>query len=339
MVLAVRRGYRVDVMDDAGLTGTGEIAPLPEAGTERPSASKRAATAACALPAKDREGDLASIGPLLDELGLTHRVPAARAGFELALLDLAAKRKGCRVADLLSNGAAPLPVPISALAAGETDAELAKRAAGAVRGGIGTLKLKVGSRPLRDDIRRAAAIREAVGMQVKMRVDANRAWPLEEALAALASLREVEPEFVEEPCTDLLGLLAVAPDSGVPIAADESARPSASALLTGPRRPQFLILKVPPMGGLLPAWEVARRAEGAGVRVVVTSCLESPIGLAGALHLASALQAATPDAPAAGLGTLELFAGPSGGALPVTDGLMALPPGPGLGLELPAEAR
>lgn len=294
----VREGVEIRVHDGA-LSGRGDAAPLPELGTETLDeclAQLRAATPAT-LP----------------------RTPAARCGFTQALLDLQAQRAGLPLARLL-DPRAPLHVPASALLAGGTMPELAREAQRAASEGFGTVKLKVG---LDDDYARAAVVRDAVGPEVKLRLDANGAWTAEEALRKLHELAPLGIELCEQPTADLTGL----DGCPVPVAADEMLRSDPEGAL---ERACALVLKPMLLGGLRAALELAQRAQARGLSVIVTAALEGPVGRAGAAHLAAAVLALGPQ-PAAGIATGRLFAeGPDPFA--PERGVVRIPDLPGLGL-------
>ena len=174
-------------------------------------------------------------------------------------------------------------------------------AALAVAGGCSTVKVKVGDP---GDLDRVAAVRAAVGPSVAIRVDANGAWDVDTAVAAIARLSAYDLELVEQPVPSIEDMAAVRRQVAVPIAADECVRGVDDA-----RRLRLLaaadvvVLKVQPLGGVAAALAVA---DDAALPALVTSMYETSVGLAAGLALAAAL----PDLPyACGLGTGSLLAG------------------------------
>jgi L-alanine-DL-glutamate epimerase-like enolase superfamily enzyme len=290
-----RRGFVV-LLREGDLIGRGEACILP--GTE----SLEEAEAAL------RSGQL-------------ERAPAARHALGLAQLDLQAQRKGVPLARLL-DPRAPLEVPCSALLVSRTVPELAREAGRAVADGFRTVKLKVGGD---DDFALAAVVRDAVGPDVALRLDANGAWDAPLALERLAELAPLDIELCEQPTPDLLGLES----SPIPIAADEMvARDPAAAM----ERAQIIVLKPMLLGGVLAAWEIAQRAMQRGLRVIVTTALDGAIARAAAAHLAAAVLARGPQ-PAAGLATGRLLVDDlCPDALAPRDGIVRIPDVPGLGL-------
>jgi O-succinylbenzoate synthase len=192
-------------------------------------------------------------------------------------------------------------VPVNALIPDESPVEAAARAALAVADGFRTIKVKVGDP---EDLDRVAAIRDAVGPDVALRLDANGAWDLDTARSRLRALAAWEPEFVEEPVVGLDEMARLRLDVTVPIAADESVRGIEDVRrLAATGAADVLILKVQACGG---AVRGLHWAEDARVPVVVTSMLETSVGLAAGVALAAAL----PELPyACGLGTGSLLAG------------------------------
>ena len=196
-------------------------------------------------------------------------------------------------------------------------------------GGCATAKIKVaepGVSLSRDCARIAAvadALRETVGGQAMIRLDANGAWEIDEArtaIPAMAAAAGVVPiEYVEQPCLTVDELAEVRRSVDVPIAADESIRRAEDPLEVARKEAaDVVIIKVAPLGGVRAALKVARKS---GLGVVVSSALETSVGLS----VGVAAAAAVPGVPrAAGLATASLLVGdvtepliPDRGRLPV----------------------
>ncbi|WP_121194814.1 o-succinylbenzoate synthase [Motilibacter peucedani] len=183
-----------------------------------------------------------------------------------------------------------------------------ERAAELVRAaGCTTVKVKVAERgqSLADDVARVAAVRDALGKQGRIRIDANGAWDVDVALRSVRALDIAAGglEYVEQPCASIEELAAVRRRLDVPVAADESVRLSDDPLrVVRADAADILVLKVAPLGGVSSCLILA---EQVGLPVVVSSALETSIGLAAGLALAAAL----PELPyACGLGTARLLA-------------------------------
>jgi O-succinylbenzoate synthase len=188
--------------------------------------------------------------------------------------------------------------------------------------GCRTAKVKVaepGQTPA-DDMARVEAVRDALGPGGAIRVDANAAWDVDTAVARIAELDAVGLEYVEQPCPTLADLVALRRRIDVRIAADEVVRRAADPLAVDLREAcDVVVLKVQPLGGVRAALRVA---EAHGLPCVVSSALESSVGIAAGVALAAAL----PELQfACGLATVALFTDdvtstpllPVDGALPV----------------------
>jgi O-succinylbenzoate synthase len=193
--------------------------------------------------------------------------------------------------------------------------------------GCRTAKVKVAEpgQTAGDDLARVEAVRDALGPRGAIRVDANAAWDVDTAVARIAELDRVGLEYVEQPCASAGELRALRRRVDVRIAADEVVRRAAD-----PRRvalaeaADVVVLKVQPLGGVRAALEVA---EAHGLPCVVSSALESSVGIAAGVALAAAL----PELPfACGLATVALFTADvaSEPLLPVDGSLPVVRPAP-----------
>ncbi len=298
-----------------GTVGWGEAAPL-----ERYGVTVRDVCAAlerCHGPLSESDG--ADQTALLAACAERARLPQALAAIDLALWDLAGRRAGQPVWQLL-GASQPAPVAVNATIA-VADPQAASDSARLARSaGFPCIKVKVG---LDDDYARLVAVRAAAGAEMTIRLDANGAWSAPAAVAALEALRPVGLELCEEPAGGLEQIGQVAAASAVAVALDESA----SAPGTLERRVcDAVCLKVSTWGGISGLLGAAGRARCVGYAVYLASMLDGPLGIAAALHAAAAIG---PDL-ASGLATLALFDSRSD-PLPARGGRMAVPTGPGLG--------
>ncbi len=192
----------------------------------------------------------------------------------------------------------PVNATVPAVAAADVPGVLARFP------GCTTAKVKVAQagQRLADDVARVAAVREVLGPQGRLRVDANAGWTLEQARRALDALAPYGLEYAEQPCASLADLAALR-GRGVLVAADESVRKAEDPLRVAREgAADVLVLKVAPLGGVGPALAVARAC---GLPVVVSSALDTSVGIAAGVALAAAL----PDLPyACGLATTSLMA-------------------------------
>jgi O-succinylbenzoate synthase len=182
------------------------------------------------------------------------------------------------------------------------------RAGELVRAGAGctTAKVKVAEpgQGLAHEQARLEAVRDALGPGGRIRIDANGAWDLAEALRRLPLLDRAAGglEYAEQPCASVGDLAALRRRQDVPIAADESVRRADDPLrVARAEAADVVVLKVQPLGGVRACLELAERL---GLPVVVSSALETSVGLAAGVALAAAL----PDLPyACGLATASLL--------------------------------
>jgi L-Ala-D/L-Glu epimerase len=256
------------------------------------------------------------------------RPPQARAAEEIARLDLQARREGRPLAEPAKDA---LPVNLT-LGAGPSD-EVAAQATAGVRQGYACFKVKVG---LPDDADRVAAVRRAVGPWPALRVDANGAWSVDDAVRSIRVLEDQDLEFVEQPCATLEELAEVRQRVSTPIAADEPiATPADARTAIELEACDVVNIKLAGSGGFEPARELIRTARSAGLSAFLSSTLDGPWGIAAALQLAAAENLSL----ACGLGTLELFEGRMAAALPAPRrGTLRVPAGPGLGVAVDEEA-
>jgi L-alanine-DL-glutamate epimerase-like enolase superfamily enzyme len=247
-------------------------------------------------------------------------LPQAVAAIDLALWDLAGRRGGQPVWALLEGPGSAPAIEVNAMIAAGDRAGAATEAAAARAAGFGCVKLKVG---LGDDAGRVAAVRAAAGRDMQLRVDANGAWSVEEALTAMRMLAPAGIELCEEPVSGLEALAQVAERTEVPLALDETTV-QPGALET--RACDAVCLKISRCGGITGVLDASRRARAAGYEVYLASTHDGPLGIAAALHAAVAIE---PDRPC-GLATLPLFADRID-PLPARHGRISPPSGPGLG--------
>ncbi len=199
-----------------------------------------------------------------------------------------------------------------------------ERAGQIVQNGNGcrTAKVKVAERGQAeaDDVARVEAVRDAIGRDGRVRIDANGGWSVEQATRMIRMLGRFDLEYVEQPCATLEEMAQLRQRVDVPIAADESVRKAEDPLrVAGLEAADIVVLKVQPLSGVRSALRVA---EACGLPVVVSSALDTSVGMAAGIALAAAL----PELPyACGLASVQLLEGdlatepllPIGGEIPV----------------------
>ncbi len=194
-----------------------------------------------------------------------------------------------------------IPVNVTVPAVGPEQAHAIVAASGCQ-----TAKVKVADGPatLGEDIARVEAVRDALGPGGRIRVDANGGWDVTTAERALRELARYGLEYAEQPCATLGELAELRRRVDVPVAADESIRRAEDPLaVRAAGAADIVVLKAQPLGGVRAALAVA---ETCGLPVVVSSAVETSVGLAAGAALAAAL----PDLPyACGLATMSLLTG------------------------------
>ncbi|HTX44948.1 MAG TPA: mandelate racemase/muconate lactonizing enzyme family protein [Solirubrobacteraceae bacterium] len=297
-----------------GAVGYGEAAPLAPVRIDE-----------CLAAIEECRGPLQELGEapreqLLEACAQVALLAPALAAIDVALWDIEARRRRVPVWRLLGVTARPDPVEVNATIAAADRAAAAAAAGEALKAGFRCVKVKVG---LGDDAGRLAAVRAASGASMAIRIDANGAWSVDEAIASLRALEPIGLELCEEPVHGVDELASVHERTPVKLALDES------AVLPGAlerRAADAACLKIAAGGGLTGVLAAARRARASGYELYLASTLDGPLGIAAALHACAALG---PDRPC-GLATLALFADRTD-PLPARDGKIELPSGPGLG--------
>jgi L-Ala-D/L-Glu epimerase len=325
----------IRVHTDEGAVGLGDAVPL---------SLRRAATLGAiegALPRTERRlrkadiSDFAGDEPLVAAIDtFIHAAagrrlpPPAAAGVEMALFDLAGRVSGEPLWRLFGVEA-PQPVTCNATLTTGEPADVAAEANRWSQRGFASFKLKLGAGA---DLEQVAAVREAVGPDARIRVDANGTWSTDDAIAILERLAPLDVELAEQPVESLREMARVASASSIPIAADESvstAREARKAVST--RACELATVKLAKVGGI---------GRGAGIAaelpVYLSSALDGPLGIAAAGHAAQALYRDRVDPGLAhGLATQLLFSDTiATRESEVRDGALHLPEGPGLGVEI-----
>jgi o-succinylbenzoate synthase len=334
-----RESVMVRLITDEGLVGLGEGVPRALRGGADAAAVGRAIRKGTRRLRRADLSDFAGEEPTLAAVdAFIHsvagrRIPApAKAAIEMAVFDLAGKASGRPLWSLLGADEAR-PVTCNAtLVAGEPDA-VADDAERWAQRGFETFKLKLGAG---DDVAQVRAVRERLGADARIRVDANAAWTPDEALGVLRVLEPLGIELVEQPVGSLAAMAELTAALAIPVAADEivssvkdaerAKRQAACDLAT---------VKLAKVGGIGEANGI-----GAALPIYLSSALDGPLGIAAAAHAAQVLPRTGPaEGIAQGLATQLLFSSTIARRECALDGpLLSVPDGPGLGVELDEEA-
>jgi L-alanine-DL-glutamate epimerase-like enolase superfamily enzyme len=313
--LRSRELFAVTLEGGDGPAGRGEAAPLePYDGVPGDLVAAALAAHARAIAALPDE----ATGPqILDACRAAADLPQAVAAVDLALWDRAARRAGRPVAALLTDDPDD-SVEVNATIAALDRGGAADAAAQAARAGFRCVKVKVG---VGDDAGRVAAVRALAGPDMALRLDANGAWTVDEAVRTIEALAPAGLELVEEPVHGIEALRAVRERVPVRVAMDETAAEH-GALASGAA--DAVCLKIARCGGISATLAAATLVRALGGEVYLASTLDGPLGIAAALHCAAALRVELPCGLAT-LGQLEVE-----DVLSVEGGRIALPTGPGL---------
>lgn len=324
---------------DEGLTGLGEVSCTPVwSGEDAVTAAHVLATYISPRLIGQDPRHLGRVAALVD--GAIAANTFTKAGVEMALWDIAGKTLGVSVSRLLGGpvrDGVRTKFSIGAFEPGRA----AEVAAWAVEQGFSAMKVKVGL-DVEEDLRRVRAVREAVGEQVLLGVDANGGWPLGEAQRACRALREgMQVAFVEQPVAaeDLAGMAVLRDRLDVPVVADESVGTPADALRVAESgAADVLSIYVGMAGGIARARRIAELSETARLGWTIGSNLELGVALAAHLHLACGLGGlADRQVPCDVISPFYYEADVLATPLRIDAGWAEPPAGAGLGVELDEE--
>lgn len=314
-----------------GLEGWGETAALSLRGGAAVAELARQVEEVCWPALRDGGLDPGRIWSALARCRSRGASAPAMAAVDIALHDLAGKAAGAPVWRLLgADAAAPVACNATLPAANPaTLSALAERWAGE---GFRTFKLKVG---LAGDVAQIAAVRALVGPEARIRIDANGAWSVSEAIERLRAIGRHTIELAEEPVSGLEQLASLRASTPIPLAADESIstlRDARSAVEL--RACGLATVKLAKVGGIAAAIEIAGL-----LPVYLSSALEGPIGIAAAAHTVQALPTGpVTDGIAHGLATERLFSESVGRGASLAGDLLSVGASAGLGVEIDEDA-
>ena len=327
---AVSEHAIVFVDTDAGVTGIGEISSVFKRRGRLLARDVEAALAPAVIGEDPRR--IAHLVQKMDRA--LDGVEEAKAGIEMALWDILGKALGAPVYTLL-GGLVRERIPLSySVPFGEPKA-MAEYARERVGEGHRTIKVKVGNDPARD-VEAVERVREAIGPDVRLRVDANMAWPTaKEAIRLIRAMERWDLELVEQPLPprELDAMAEVRRAIGVPLMADESIRTPRDAMEVIRRGAADIAnVYVTEAGGLLNASRIFTLCEAAGMPCMIGSMPEFGIGTAAQIHLGVAMPNLGPDSDTCGVlyHVEDLLTRP----LRIEGGYAYPPEGPGLGVEV-----
>jgi L-alanine-DL-glutamate epimerase-like enolase superfamily enzyme len=316
---------------DAGLVGLGSANPDPEVTGETPELVERLLSGAA------RE-ELVGADPLARTHVLPRvaaalgKAPATLAAVDMALFDLLGKVAGLPVYQLL--GGHRTRVRTATTIGIEPELQAVAHAKDWVARGFTLLKIK-GGLDVAADVARVRKIREEVGESIDLVFDANQGFTYTDAVRFARETAGVRLHFMEQPSAkedlELLGQIRHAID--LPVMADECMCSAEDAFrLAAKDLATWINLKLMKVGGITPALAIDAVARAGGLKVMVGCMDESALSIAAGLHVALA----SPTIEVTDLdGHLALVGDPAAEAIPLVDGYLHAPQGPGLGIVLP----
>jgi len=324
--------FFVRLLTDTMVTGVGAASPAEGITGESPAACRTALTSVA--PGILEGGDARHLGTLTGALrDALPEAPAARAALDMALYDLFGRHLGVPVVDLLGrrHDVLDTSITIGILTLEQTLAEAEEY----TDRGFACLKVKVGH-DVEEDLERLTKIRERYGSNIRIRVDANEGYSLEDARRLFDYVSVLDVEFVEQPlpATAANELRELPEADRRRLALDESVHSERDAieLLRAPKAGGIVVVKLMKSGGITPAMGIARVAELAEAELMWGCMDESVVSITAALHAAFA----APTTRYLDLdGSFDLSADPAVGGFLLEGGCLRLPDAPGLGVRLP----
>lgn len=291
-----RDGWIVELESDARVKGWGDIAPLPGFSRETMAQAGEQVESLAA----------AALGHAMDAQGIwsiayargRRLAPSAAFGFETAYLDALARASGLGLSAIVGEHA-HAKVPVNALltdlggGAAESVQALAKE-------GFRCFKGKVGRAAVREEAARVRELCAALPVGATLRLDANRAWPLADAVWFAQQVHAPCIEYLEEPVADPEDLHEYCGEAPVRAALDETLVERGARALEAFDGVGAAVLKPTLLGGVVRSLDLAQRAWDLGITPTLSAAFESSVGLTALAHLAAVAQA---EGAAAGLDT------------------------------------
>lgn len=295
-----RRGFILRLTDPDSFEGIGDCCPFPEFGSES---------------IEDVENVLSDfkLKLIIDETEFEKsinnclvnykKLPALRHGLEQAIINIICNKNKTTI-DKLLNLKLKKRVNVNAAIGFLNIEESLKSARNHVEKGFTTIKLKVGRSDFEEDFSVIKLMRETIGDNIKLRIDSNGNWNLNEAIINLKELEQFDIEYAEQPVIKLSDYIKLKKKTNIPLAPDESIRSVKEAKeFIKSKAVSYLILKPMMIGGLLPTLEIIKYAVAENITPVITSSFESAVGKTNAVIAAASVNANV----AHGLGVADHF--------------------------------
>jgi L-Ala-D/L-Glu epimerase len=318
----------VKIITEGGITGFGECSPyMPINGESQDTCFTVGQYFAKALKGKDPL-QIKECVELMDKIIYANN--SIKSAFDMALYDIAAQHAGVPLYQLLGGSKEKQITTDYTVSIGAPE-QMAAEAIKIKEQGFPAIKVKLGKNG-KDDVERIKAIRNAVGMEIPVRIDANQGWKVKEAIETLHALEPYAIQYCEEPIArwKFMQLKKVRKHSPIPIMADECCGDDHDAeRLIELKACDMFNIKLGKSGGIYKAIKMARMAEAAGITVQVGAMLESRLGMTAFAHFAlsnAAIQHYDFD-------TALMFSSDpvTGGIVYSNGGVITVPDVPGLG--------
>lgn len=283
-----RTGVLIRVVDEAGHYGWGEAAPLPGFSRERlemvESQLRDVQREWTAQMADDPIDPARAVAQMLDQ---KEWAASVRFGVELAVGDVIARGTGGSLPRVWCSDASSIVSLNGLLLGGKED--IIDRAGKLRAAGYRAVKLKVGRQPVAEDVVLVREVSAVLGASVALRLDANRRWTMDEAIAFSKGIADIPVAYIEEPLYDASQLSALASRTQWPIALDESLVGMPVAQLKEHTYAAAVVLKPTVLGGIAHTLAMAQMAQSLGMASVLSAAFETGVGLRGLTALAACM--------------------------------------------------
>lgn len=295
-----RKGFILRLTDADGFEGIGDCCPFPEFGSESiEDVENVVSDFKLKVIINETEIEKSINNCLLNY----NKLPALRHGLEQAIINIICNKNKTTIDNLL-NLKLKKRVNVNAAIGFLNVEESVKAARNHIEKGFTTIKLKIGRSNFEEDFSVIKLIRETFGENIKLRIDSNGNWNLEEAIINLRALEQFDIEYAEQPVINLSDYIKLKKKTNIPLAPDESIRSVKDAkefIKSG--AVSYLILKPMMIGGMLPTLEIIKQALTENIIPVITSSFESAVGKTNAVIAAATVKAIV----AHGLGVADHF--------------------------------
>jgi L-Ala-D/L-Glu epimerase len=273
----------IRIVTDSGLVGLGESCPFPPITGDTQDTNLLMARS---IREMIKGKDPLAVDSIGGEIGhIVYSNPSIVAAFDMALMDILGKAAGLPLFRLMGGDKATFETDITT--GMDTPEKMAASAGGHASRGYKNIKMKVGLDPDLD-AERVQAVREAIGKDVRLRIDANQGWTVPQAIYALRKMERFNVQFVEQPVVawDTAGLKAVRSESPIPVCADEAVfLPQDAMKLIKSEACDYFNIKLMKAGGMTNSVRIAHLADAANMRCMVGCMLETRLALTAGAHV------------------------------------------------------